>query len=118
MATKEQIKMGVTRYFDNEILPKLPVTGIKRIAVVTAASLFINTRIDKSLDDISKNSFSSYLGIVCGDGVFRLDQLAEELKKNMPDEGIKLSPSFFGFSFGEMIFNRADIDTLYRYINS
>jgi hypothetical protein len=117
MVNATQIKHGIARYVDSEILPKLPVGGLKRVALGTAASLYING-IDNVLENLTKNPFFSALGIVAEDGTYRIDRLAEALKGNIPDDGFKVSPRILGFSLGEMVFTRADIDALYRYINS
>ena len=45
-----------------------------------------------------------------------LDTLAAELKKNIPDEGMRLDIDILGFKLGSMIFHRADVETLRTYI--
>lgn len=117
MVTKDQVKRGLSRYVDTEITAKLPVGTVKKVLVGTAISLFMGN-IEKNIEHLSAHPLVKTLGIIDEHGHYDVDRLAEEIKRNMSDEGMKFDIDVLGMHVGEMTFRRSDVDTLRNYIAS
>lgn len=113
MVTIEQIKRGLANFADAEILTKMQIGTFKRVAFGTGIGLAL-ANLDKSIR--LDNPIVEMLGVVNADGTINIDTLAAELKKNIPDEGMRLDIDILGFKLGSMIFHRADVETLRAYI--
>lgn len=113
MVTITKIEQGVAAYLDSELMPKLPETGLEKILAGTAISLVIR-RGGKILDSYRNNKTVQLLGIMDAEGNVDIDVLAEELKKNMPADGVKIDVPMIG----AMTFHKSDIDKLYSYIKA
>ena len=117
MVTKDQVKRGLSRYVDTEITAKLPIGTVKKVLVGTAISLFMGN-IEKNIERLSEHPLVKTLGIIDENGHYDIDRLAQEVKRNMSDEGMRFDLNILGMHIGEMTFHRSDIDTLHAYIAS
>lgn len=111
MVTIEQIEKGVAAYLDVELMPKLPNSGFEKVLAGTALSLIIR-RSGNILDSYKDNKMVQLLGLMDSEGNVDVDILAEELKKNIPTEGMKVEVPIIG----SMTFHKEDVSKLYEYI--
>lgn len=111
MVTIDKIEQGVAAYLDGELMPKLPSSGIEKVLAGTALSLAIR-RSGKMLDGLKSNKMIQMLGVMDTEGNVDIDVLAQELKKNMPTEGVKVDVPVIGV----LTFHKEDVDRLYEYI--
>lgn len=115
MVTLNQIEAGVTRWLDKELMPKLPsggvLDGVKKAATV-ALILYSVKRGRAALESMAQESFLGTIGAVDANGNVDIEGFAEELRKQMPESGLKLSVPMIG----DMTFYRADLDEMLRYI--
>jgi hypothetical protein len=115
MVSMNQIEAGVSRWLDRELMPKLPTggayDGLKKAATV-ALALYAIKRGRAALDSLTHNSFLATIGAVDHEGNIDIEDLAEEMKKQMPEAGLKVSVPMVG----DMTFYRTDLDDMLRYI--
>lgn len=111
MVTIAKIEQGVAAYLDAEIMPQLPSSGLEKVLAGTAMSLFIK-RSGKIIEGYKENKAVQMLGIMDADGNVDVDVLAEELKKNIPSDGVKVEIPIIG----KMTFHKDDVDKLHEYI--
>lgn len=111
MVTMKQIEQGVAAYLDTELMPQLPSTGLEKVLAGTAISLFIR-RSGTILESYKDNKTIQMLGVMDGEGNVDVDLLATELKKNIPDEGVKVDIPMIG----AMKFHKEDVTKLHEYI--
>lgn len=111
MVTIAQIKQGVAAYFDSEVMPHLPSGGFEKVLAGTAVSLIIQ-RSGKIIESYKDNKAVQMLGIMDAEANVDIDILAEELKKNIPTEGMKVDVPIIG----KMTFHKDDVDKLHEYI--
>lgn len=117
MVSMNQIEAGISRWLDKELMPKLPTggqyDGIKKAATV-ALALYAIKRGRAALDSLTHNSFLGTIGAVDRDGNVDLEGFVEEMKKQMPENGLKVSVPMVG----DLTFYRSDLDDVMRYIKS
>ena len=117
MVSMNQIEMGVTNWLDRELMPKLPsggsYDGLKKAATV-ALALYAIKRGRAALDALSRNSLLATIGAVDGAGNVDIEGFAEEMKKQIPDSGLRMSVPMVG----DLVFYKADIDDMLRYIKN
>ena len=115
MVSMNQIEAGVSRWLDRELMPKLPTggayDGLKKAATV-ALALYAIKRGRAALDSLTHNSFLATIGAVDHEGNIYIEGFAEEMKKQMPEAGLKVSVPMVG----DMTFYRTDLDDMLRYI--
>ena len=111
MVAISKIEQGIAAYLDSELMPQLPNTGIEKVLAGTAMSLAIR-RSGKILDGYKNNKAVQMLGLMDAEGNVDVDVLAEELKKNIPAEGVKIDVPIIG----AMTFHKEDVDKLHEYI--
>lgn len=111
MVSINKIEQGVAAYLDSELMPKLPNSGFEKVLAGTALSLAIR-RSGNILDSYKNNKAVQMLGIMDKDGNVDVDVLAEELKKNIPTEGVKVDVPIIG----ALTFHKDDVDKLHEYI--
>ena len=111
MVSIGKIEQGVAAYLDSELMPKLPANGVQKVIVGTAMSLLIK-RSGAILDSYKDNQLVKMLGIMDSEGNVDIDVLAEELKKNMPKDGLRVDVPIIG----ALTFKENDVDKLYEYI--
>ena len=111
MVPVDKVKKGIRNYAEAEILNKLPQKSAKRFALSTAVALISESAI--ALD----SPFIAMLGVT-HDGMVDIDKVAEQMKRSMPEDGIELPINVFGIHFTDMIFKKADVDSLRHHIMS
>ena len=111
MVSINEIEKGIAAYLDSEIMPQLPKEGFEKVLAGTALSLFIR-RSGKILDSYKNNKAVLMLGLMDEEGNVDIDILAEELKKNIPNEGMKIDIPLIG----KMTFHKSDVDKLHECI--
>lgn len=111
MVTIAKVEQGVAAYLDSELMPKLPSTGIEKVLAGTAMGLVIR-RSGKILEGLKSNKTVQMLGIMDAEGNVDVDLLKEELKKNIPQDGVKVDVPVIG----TLTFHKDDVDKLHEYI--
>lgn len=115
MVSMNQIEAGISRWLDKELMPKLPTggqyDGIKKAATV-ALALYAIKRGRAALDSLTHNAFLGTIGAVDREGNVDLEGFVEEMKKQVPENGLKVSVPMVG----DMTFYRTDLDDVMRYI--
>ena len=111
MVSIDKIKQGVAAYLDSELMPQLPANGVQKLIAGTAMSLLIE-RSGAIAESYKDNQLVKMLGIMDENGNVDVDVLAEELKKNMPKEGIKVEVPMIG----ALTFKKDDVEKLHEYI--
>lgn len=111
MVSVNKIEQGVANYLDGELMPQLQGNGVEKVLVGTAASLFIR-RSGAIIESYKDNKLVQMLGIMDEKGNVDVDTLAEEVKKNIPKDGIKIDVPIVG----TLTFHKEDVDKLYDYI--
>lgn len=111
MVTMKEIESGIAAYLDAELMPKLPTSGLEKVIAGTAISLFIK-RSGTILESYKDNKVVQMLGVMDTEGNVDVDLLATELKKNMPEDGIKIDVPMIG----AMTFHKEDVTKLHEYI--
>ena len=115
MATIEQVKRGLSSYIDTEILPAIPGGTVRKVVIGTAAVMLLNN-MEKALADAVSNPALRTLGIVTEEGGINVDALADALRHNITDDGMRLNLEVMGFRLGDMTFKREDIDRRREHI--
>lgn len=111
MVSIGKIEQGIAAYIDSELMPKLPSNGVQKLIAGTAISVLIK-RSGTILESYKDNQIVKMLGIMDTDGNVDVDVLAEELKKNMPAEGVKVDVPVIGM----LTFKKEDVDKLHKCI--
>lgn len=111
MVSIDKIEQGLANYLDGELMPQLQNNGIEKILIGTAASLMIR-KSGAIIDGYKDNKLVKMLGLMDENGNVDVEILTEELKNNMPKEGIKIDVPVVG----TLTFRKDDIDKLYDYI--
>lgn len=111
MVSIDKIEKGIAAYMDSEIMPQLPNGGLEKVLAGTAMSLVIR-RSGNILDGYKNNKAVQMLGLMDADGNVDVDILAEELKKNISSDGLKVEIPMIG----KMTFHKEDVDKLHEYI--
>ena len=114
MVSMNQLESGVARWMDTELMPKLEEqVGIKKVATV-AFALYSLKRGRAALESLSGSSFLSTIGAVDNAGNVDIEGIAEEIRKQIPDAGLRVTVPMIG----DLTFYRTDIDDMLRYIKS
>lgn len=111
MVSVDKIEQGVANYLDAELMPQLKGNGIEKVIVGTTASLLIR-KTGTIIEGYKDNKLVKMLGIIDDNGAVDVDTLVEEVKKNIPKEGIKVEVPILG----TLTFHKDDVDKLYDYI--
>lgn len=111
MVSIDKIEQGVAAYLDSEVMPQLPSTGFEKVLAGTAMSLVIR-RSGRIIESYKDHKAVQLLGLMDSEGNVDIEVLAEELKKNLPKEGMKIDVPIIG----AMTFHKEDVDKLYEYI--
>ena len=116
MANVSQIKRGLGSFVSNEIMPNIPGGTFKKVAVGTVIDLFLDN-IENALGS-NDSMLSSLLGIKDVNGNIDVHKIADRLKANMPESGLKVDVKVWGIHLGDMTLRRGDVDTLLQHIES
>lgn len=112
MVSVDKIEKGLAGYLDAELIPQFQNNPMEKMLVGTAASLAIR-KSGNIISSYKDNKIVKMLGIMDANGNVDVDTLAEELKKNMPKEGVKVEVPVIGV----MTFHKEDVDKLHKYIS-
>ena len=115
MVNVGQIKRGLANFVDAEILPKIPAGSLKRTLIGTGIGLYL-ANLEKTLSGASKGALVAGLGVIDEAGNVDIDRLAEEIKHNMPSEGVRIDLDIMGFHLGDMTLHQSDIENLRAHI--
>ena len=110
MVTVEQVKNGLTKYVDGEILPNM--TGAKKFALGVYMALAAEN-IGGIIMKYKDNPAIAALNVVDGNGNIDIDRLRTAAMSVMRNSG---KVSFDIPMLGVLTMNEDDIDALYEYI--
>lgn len=105
MVNFEQIQIGLSNYFDNEIIAK--TTGKQKFLYAFLKGAFIG-KVPKLFEKYKDNEMVKALDIIDGNNMIDIDSVYKWAKDAVQQSG--------QFLFGGIIFNETDIDKLYNYI--
>lgn len=111
MTSITNIEQGISSYLDNELMTKLPSNGIQKVIAATAIAIAIK-RIGNVVSSLKDNDFIKMLDIIDEDNNVDVDILRDELKKQIPEDGVKTDIPMIGV----ITFHKNDVDRLYDYI--
>lgn len=111
MVSSSSIEKGIASYLDNEFMPKIPLEGIKKIALGAGAGIVIK-RSGVMLDYFKGNQMLHAFNIVDDNGNFDIEILRDEIKKQMPDIGLGIEIPLIG----TITLKKDDLDVLYNHI--
>ena len=109
MIPYNQVVNGITRYVDNEIMPKLDGWSKIGMAVVVAGAV---KRGDSIIEQIKAIPVVKMIGIVDDENRVDIETIYEELKKQVEREPISMVLP----GVGKVTFNHDDIDKMYSHI--
>ena len=109
MATIDQIMRAVTRFADNEVLPRLP-TG-KGIGAGIALALIMDGGKDR-LMKLREHPAVQLMGVMDESGNIDIDRLYNAARPKMDGQKLPVTVPILG----ELRFDVGDLDKLYRYI--
>ena len=115
MVNVGQIKRGLANFVDAEILPKIPAGTLKRTLIGAGIGLYLSN-LEKALSGASRSGYVAALGIIDEAGNVDIDRLADEIKRNMPPEGMRIDLDIMGFHLGDMTLHQSDIENLRVHI--
>lgn len=110
MITLDDLRNGVVRYIDNELMPILPQSGLEKVVVGTAIGLIIKKNFSK-IETFKDHPLVKLTGVMDEEGNIDFDTLAAEIKENIPETGISIEAPMIG----KMTFKSDDIDKLVQY---
>ena len=106
-----QIKNGLSRYVDHEMLPAMAETGYKKIIFATGVAIALS-RIEKLFDKLKANSLLTALEVFDSEGNVDIDIIVDELCKNIPRTGLTVDIPLIG----DITLYDTDVRTAYSYI--
>lgn len=109
MVPYNQVVNGITKYIDNEIVPK--VEGLSKLAVGIMLASAVK-RGDGIVAQMKAIPFVKMLGIVDDDNRVDVETIYEELKKQVSREPISMALP----GVGKVSFTHEDVDKLYAHI--
>lgn len=111
MVSVDKIEKGIAGYLDAELMPQFKGGSIEKVIAGTTVSLALR-KTGAMIDSFKDNPAIKALGIMNSDGDVDIDAIAEELKKNIDKNGVKIDVPMLG----TMTFHKDDVDKLYKYI--
>lgn len=121
MATIEQVKNGISRYLDEELIPNISDEKPILFAFGAVSALLLQN-VDKAILQYKENPVVKMTGAIDEDGNIDVDALAKVAKESMKKYAFSLDDFLVGkFSFlrghvNTINFTPEDIDTLKKYI--
>lgn len=110
LVTMNQVKNGLVKYIDNDVLPHL--TGIKKIGLGVYTALAADNVVGL-MEKYKDHPAVSVLNVIDADGNVDIDKLYQSISP-MFDSGECQSINIP--LIGELIVDRTDLEKLYRYI--
>lgn len=110
MVTMTQVKNGVVRYIDNDILPHL--TGLRKIGLGAYSALAANNMV-AMMAKYKNHPAIAILDVVDESDNVDIDKLYQAVSASFP-EGQK--QSIMIPMIGELLVDKSDLEKLYQYI--
>lgn len=111
--TMDQVTKGVAAYLDNEFMPMLEESSIKKVLIGAAISIAIS-RYAAMVEVAKENEFVKALNVFDDNGNVDVDTIIPAIKQNMPKDGVKVNVP----SMGVLTLKEPDVDKLKQYIQS
>lgn len=111
MVTKNQIKAGLVKFIDNELINNYPESSMQRVLIGAAIAIIVKNN-EKAIDSLTENPFVKMLNVTDENGNIDIEQLRDAIKENMSSNGIVYEDKFLG----KIVLDTGDIDKLYSYI--
>lgn len=111
MVSIEKVTKGVAAYLDREFLPKLSEKSWERLVAGTAIALILRKASEKA-EAFRENQVVKLTGIFDQDGNVDVACLRDEVKRQLPPDGLKIELP----KMGTVKLVEADIDKIYQYI--
>lgn len=111
MTSIEQLRNGIGRYIDNEFVPNLPVTKNQRFGISVLIGVML-VKFDTFMHNMANKDMIKMFGIFDDDGNFDVDAVYTVLSQRLGDDGFKFDIPIIG----PITLEKADIDSLYKYI--
>lgn len=110
MVTMQQVKTGLVKYIDTDVLPHL--TGVKRIGLGVYTALAANNLVGL-MEKYREHPAVAVLDVIDADGNVDIDKLYQALDPMFANgERHTISIPLIG----DMTVDRSDLEKLYRYI--
>lgn len=123
MTSINNVILGVTNYLDNEVFDQLPANSLEKAMIGTMVGLLLSNNINK--ETFENNKYLKFLGVVDENGDINTEKVLAELRKNIPDAGVKIDiPGIhvpvINLDIGNMslTFKKDDITKLGKYIDN
>lgn len=113
MVTVQQLESGIADYLDEQLMPKLPSNSVYKVLIGAGTSIAIQ-RMGKMVDELKNNPIISALDLIDSDGNIDVDIIIAELKKQIPNDGIRFQANKFGKL--DMVIKKDDMEELKRCI--
>lgn len=110
MVTMQQVKNGLVKYIDTDVLPHL--TGIKKLGLGVYTALAANNVVDL-IEKYRDHPAVAVLDVIDTDGNVDIDKLYQAVAPQFAN-GEKQTISIP--LIGDMTVDRTDLEKLYRYI--
>ena len=111
MASMKTIEKGLARFVDYEIMSNVPNGSWQKLVAGTAVALGIKN-LGTTLMGYKDNPLIKMLGLWDEHGEIDIDSVAEALKSNIGESGMRIEIPLIGY----VTFHTDDVDTLKRYI--
>lgn len=111
MINISQIKSGLAKYVDCELLPNMQ--GLNKAIFATGATILFN-KLDSVIDKYRTNDILKTLEIFDTEGNVNIELIATEFAKNIPSTGLALDFPILG----QLVLYPADVETMHRYITN
>lgn len=118
MVNKDQLRTGVLKYIDSEVIPNLPSSSKW---IVGSLIILCSASYEKYFDYFVSSRAARELGIVTADKMVDINKLAMAIKTSVEKYGrIEITVPFVGKLFGDrctMYFTPEDVDKLKEFID-
>lgn len=111
MVNIEQLKVGIARYLDTELIPAICANENEKILAGVAAGIAVK-RLDKIILKYTENPAIKMMGLVDESGNIDIDAVFDELSEQMKDKTISIDAPVFG----KMTFTKEDIPIIKKCI--
>ena len=113
MSNTKEIQEGLARFLDCEFIPSIKKThsAIASYGISVAAALAIEN-LGVTMNKLIESPIVQYFGIIDKEGEIDVDKLLKQMRKSMPEEGLKVSIPLVG----TVVFSKSDVDALEQYI--
>lgn len=114
MVTRQQIKNGLVRFMDTELMPHLgEQSPVKQIVIATGIGIMLRS-LEPMIDKFAHHPMVGLLGVADKDGHIDIDLIAEELRPNIPRDGLVVDIPLVG----EIKLFPEDVDSILNHIKN